>query len=96
MKIIKKIISVLIVSVMTMTVFSGCKKQEAGIPTLNWYLFFAEQNDLPLVQAELNKITEKNLGCRVNIVRIEEGDYNEKIKLGLAGGEAIDICHISS
>ena len=95
MKIIKKIISVLIVSVMTMTVFSGCKKQEAGIPTLNWYLFFAEQNDLPLVQAELNKITEKNLGCRVNIVRIEEGDYNEKIKLGLAGGEAIDICHMA-
>ena len=91
----KKIISILLASVLMTAALSGCGKKEASIPTLNWYLFFADQNDWPLVQEELNKITEKNLGCHVNIVRIEDGDYNEKIKLGLAGGEAIDICHMA-
>lgn len=98
MKKMKKAVALLLAAGM-LTGLAGCgtpkDKADGDIPTLNWYLFFKEQDDMEAVQAEVNRITEKEIGAHVNIVRIEEGDYNQKIQLGLAGGESIDICNMA-
>ena len=98
MKKMRKLVSLLL-AVGMLTGIAGCgeKKETAGgdMPTLNWALFFKEQDDLKAVEAEVNKIVEKQIGAHVNIIRIEEGNYNEKIQLGLAGGEDIDICNMA-
>ncbi len=98
MKKMRKLVSLLLAAGMLMGI-AGCgeKKETAGgdMPTLNWALFFKEQDDLKAVEAEVNKIVEKQIGAHVNIIRIEEGNYNEKIQLGLAGGEDIDICNMA-
>lgn len=79
--------------------FAGCSKEEdkanGDIPTLNWYLRYDEQNDQEEVTAKVNEIAEKEIGCKVNIKRIETGDYNQKLQLELFSGEAVDICHMS-
>lgn len=98
MKKMRKLVSLLLAAGM-LTGIAGCgeKKETAGgdMPTLNWALFFKAQDDLKAVEAEVNKIVEKQIGAHVNIIRIEEGNYNEKIQLGLAGGEDIDICNMA-
>lgn len=98
MKKMRKFVSLLLAAGMLAGI-AGCgeKKETAGgdMPTLNWALFFKEQDDLKAVEAEVNKIVEKQIGAHVNIIRIEEGNYNEKIQLGLAGGEDIDICNMA-
>ena len=98
MKKMRKLVSLLLAAGMLAGI-AGCgeKKETAGgdMPTLNWALFFKEQDDLKAVEAEVNKIVEKQIGAHVNIIRIEEGNYNEKIQLGLAGGEDIDICNMA-
>ena len=89
MKKMRKVTALLMAAAMLGS-FAGCgeKKESASgdVPTLNWALFFKDQTDLKEVEAEVNKITEKEIGARINIMRIEEGDYNQKIQLGLAGG----------
>ncbi len=98
MKKMRKVTALLMAAAMLGS-FAGCgeKKESASgdVPTLNWALFFKDQTDLKEVEAEVNKITEKEIGARINIMRIEEGDYNQKIQLGLAGGEDIDICNMA-
>lgn len=97
MKKMLRTVAFMLAAILTLGVFSGCGDRETGasMPTLNWYLFFNDQTDMDEVVAELNKITEKEIGCHVNIVRIEEGNYNEKIKLALAGNEQVDICSMA-
>ena len=79
MKKMRKLVSLLLAAGM-LTGIAGCgeKKETAGgdMPTLNWALFFKEQDDLKAVEAEVNKIVEKQIGAHVNIIRIEEGNYN--------------------
>lgn len=95
----KKALALALAFGMTAGILSGCvgtkDKASTDMPTLNWYLFFSQQDDMAAVQEAVNKITEKEIGARVNIQRIEEGNYNEKIQLGLAGGEDIDICNMA-
>lgn len=97
MKNFKKLTALALSLAISVGLVSSCgeKKVASQIPTLNWYLFFKEQADLELVEAEMNKITEREIGCHINIVRIEEGDYNEKIQLALAGGEQVDLCNMA-
>lgn len=79
--------------------FAGCSKGGDGangdVPTLNWYLRYDEQNDQAEVSAKVNEIVEKEIGCKVNIMRIESGDYNQKLQLALFSGEPVDICHMA-
>lgn len=78
---------------------TGCKNGEkeanGGIPTINWYLRYDEQDDQAEVTAKVNEIAEKEIGCHVNIERIEAGDYNQKLQLAIVSGEAVDICHMA-
>lgn len=99
MKKFSKIFTSAVLAASMLCGLAGCGEPKESvnndIPTLNWYLFFKEQDDMALVQEEVNKITEKHIGAHVNIVRIEEGDYNQKIQLALAGGEQVDICNMA-
>lgn len=76
---------------------AGCGGGEGSgsVPTLNWYLRYDEQADQDKINVEVNKLTEQEIGCRVNIKRIENGDYEQKISLALASGEDVDICHMA-
>ncbi|MDY3930059.1 MAG: ABC transporter substrate-binding protein [Clostridia bacterium] len=78
---------------------TGCKESKeqsnGDIPTLNWYLRYDEQDDQAEITAKINEITEKEIGCHVNIVRMESGDYNQKLQLALFSGEQVDICHMA-
>ena len=53
-----------------------------------------EQQDMDKVEAEINKITLRDLNMTVDIIQLGFGDYTEKTKLMLSGGEALDILPI--
>lgn len=92
-----KIAAVSMMAAAILAAASGCgsKGANGSMPTLNWYLRYEEQADQQLISDEVNKLTEAELGCRVNIKRIENGDYEQKISLALASGDSVDICHMA-
>ena len=53
-----------------------------------------EQPDMDKVEAEINKITLRDLNMTVDIIQLSFGDYADKLKLMLAGGDTLDILPI--
>ena len=98
----KKLLSIVCASTIALTALTGCgglkkteTKETSDIPTITWYLRFDEQKDQQEVFDKVNEIAEKNIGCHVDIKRMENSDYTQKLQLALAAGEQVDICHMA-
>lgn len=66
-------------------------KQELTEVTWAVILMQSAAPDLPLIEEELNKITEKEIGVHVNILGINAGDYMTQMNLMMSGSEDLDI-----
>ncbi len=90
----KKAIALLLTAILVLGV-AGCgeKKQTSGeVPTLTWYVQGDAQHDIASVMAEVNKISEKKIGAKLDLQFIDEASYSEKMKMMMAAGTEFDIC----
>ena len=87
----KKFLSVLLVAAMMLS-FAACSATSGSdeVPTLVWYLPGDYQEDIGAVLAEVNKITEKKIGAKIDIQFL--GSFNERMNMIMAGGEEFDLC----
>lgn len=58
---------------------------------LVWYIRFDDQADTALVNEKLNELTMAKIGCKVKIVNVPGGTYNDKLQVVLGGREECDI-----
>ena len=63
---------------------------------LSWYILSNSQPDDELVYGEANKYIKQKLNATVDFYPLNMGEYNDKIKVKLAGGEPVDIVFTSS
>ncbi len=65
--------------------------------TLSYYfVIFAPMTDGGLVADAMSKITMERINAKVKLVPMDWGAFNEKLKLSLAAGEAIDLMFTAS
>ena len=103
----KKFTKAILAGAMCASMLAGCgaqnsivqnsseKKSGDDLPTIVWWLRYDDQKDQAMVSKAVDEIAVKNIGCHVQIKRIESGDYSQKLALALAGQEDIDICHMA-
>ena len=67
--------------------------QAADLPpyTIQWAYIGDSYDDLPAVQAEINKILEPQFNCTVNIIPMSWGEFANQLTLTLSGGEQLDL-----
>ncbi|HEY5583166.1 MAG TPA: ABC transporter substrate-binding protein [Ruminiclostridium sp.] len=72
--------------------------QETTLPEvkLTWYVLSNSQPDDALVFAEANKYIKDKINATVEFYPLNQGEYNDKIKVKLAGQEPIDLVFTSS
>ncbi len=58
---------------------------------LLWYTRFDDQADTAKVNEALNKLTMEKINCKVKIVNIPGGSYNDKMQVILGGRENCDV-----
>jgi putative aldouronate transport system substrate-binding protein len=63
---------------------------------LTWYVLTNSQPDDALVYGEANKYLKEKLNATVEFFPLNMGEYNDKIKVKLAGGDPIDVVFTSS
>ena len=91
----KKVLALILALTLTVVCFAGCGKKtgnDGDIPTLVWYVPGDNQPGLPEVMEAANKIVEKEIGARIDMKFINQGDFDEKMRLKMAAGEAFDLC----
>ena len=88
----KKIMALVLALVLVCTVFSGCGKKNDGPVVLTWYVPGAMPADADLVEAEINKIIEPEIGAKVDFVYIDSGAYDEKLNMMMASRTEFDLC----
>lgn len=59
--------------------------------TMAYLIFSTSASDMQLVADEINKISEPEIGVRINIEAINIGDYATQVNLMLNSGESLDI-----
>lgn len=104
----RKLTSVLLVLVLALSgILAGCssesgegevKSTEYGdLPfvKLTWYVRPSAQADWDLVMTEMNKIVKEKINAEVEIVRVDGGAYDQKMRTVIAAGETFDICHMA-
>ena len=64
--------------------------------TMAYMIFNTSAPDMALVEEEINKISEKEIGVHVNIEPINVGDYVTQVNLMFSSGEPLDIVHAFS
>lgn len=80
---------------------SGCTKTKQTdndeLVEVTWYMMKANDNmsSQELVEKEVNKILEKEIGVRLKLKLIETGAWDEKMNMILTSGEDFDICMTS-
>ena len=67
-------------------------KEGEKTPVLKVFMPGPQQKDLKLVLDEVNKITEKKIGAKIDMSFIDDGAYTEKMNMKLATKEKFDIC----
>ena len=94
----KKVVSVLLLAVLLMSLFCGCKKETAGgdVPTITWYLPCDSQKDLPDVLEKANEILVSKVGAKLDLKLVDSGSYAEKMNMVIASNQAYDICFTSN
>ena len=76
----------------------GCGKKTAtddnGIVTIKWLVPGANQQGLPSVLEEINKITEKKIGARLDVQFIDDGVFQERMNANMAAGADYDLAWV--
>ena len=91
----KKVLALVLALTLIVVCFAGCGKKEANsgdVPTLIWYVPGDNQPGLPEVMEAANKIVEKEIGAKIDMKFINQGDFDEKMRLKMAAGEDFDLC----
>ena len=72
---------------------TGNATAAADLPpyTIQWAYIGDSYDDLPAVQAEINKILEPQFNCTVNIIPMSWGEFANQLTLMLSGGEQLDL-----
>ncbi len=97
MKFTKRILAILLAGIMLFSFVScGDSKEEGGVVTLKWLVPGEQQPDTPKVLEAINKITEKEIGVKLDLQYITTSSYNEKMKMNMASGGDFDICFTST
>ncbi|ULT58757.1 ABC transporter substrate-binding protein [Neobacillus drentensis] len=100
----KKALSFFLMLVMVVSVvLSGCSSKESSGAASGGdskdkpyeitmaYLYFTKIDDLPAVQAEINKITKKKINATVKLMPIEAAAWQQQSTLLLTGNEKVDL-----
>lgn len=61
-------------------------------PTLVWYNIGDKQSDIKSVMDEVNKLTEKKIGAKLDLQFIDTGAYTERMQLNMASSDTFDMC----
>ena len=87
-----KIISAGMAALMVTGALSACAPKD-DIPTITWYMPKPIDNmsSQQMVEDEVNKIFEKEVGARLKLVLIDEASYAEKMNVVINSGEEFDI-----
>lgn len=72
------------------------KNETEKFVELDWYFWGDPKPDDEKVLAEANKIIKDKINAKLNIIMIPYGNYNDKIKVMAAAGDAYDMCFTSS
>ncbi len=94
----KKLLLVFMAIVMVFS-FAACgngNNDPEEIVTLTWVVPGDEQPDMAAVLEEVNKITEKEIGVRLDIQIIAQSAYTQKMKMMMASGGDFDLCFTSN
>lgn len=92
---LKKIISTLLISALTIPCFAGCSSSKDDVPELTWYFGGAEQRDLALVNDKVNEIIKDKIGATVKFVQVDWSSYDQKLNMMISTGEEFDLCYTS-
>ncbi|MBP3361103.1 MAG: DUF3502 domain-containing protein [Clostridia bacterium] len=95
MKSIKKLIMTISAAAMLAAAVAGCgpAKEADEIPTLTWYMPKSIENmsSQQLVEDEVNKIFEKEVGARIKLNLIDNASWVEKMNVVINSGEEFDL-----
>lgn len=77
---------------------SSTSAKDTTLPEVKliWYVLSNSQPDDALVYAEANKYIKDKINATVDFYPLNQGEYNDKIKVKLAGQESIDLVFTSS
>lgn len=73
------------------TVADGANPEDLEPYTITWAYIGATYQDTDAVEAEMNKILEKEFNCKIDIVGFSWGEYVQKLNLMLSGEEPLDL-----
>lgn len=92
MKINFRIVSAVLAAITLSACLSACGGEE-GVPTVTWHLPKPIDNmsSQSLVEEEVNKTFEKEVGAKLKLVLIDEASYGEKMNVIINSGEEFDI-----
>ncbi len=91
-------ISLVLTIVMLCSVLSGCGKDntatEEGVPTIVWCMPGKAQADVGMVVEKANAIIEPEIGAKLELRFIDDGAYQEKIRMFMASNADFDMCFV--
>lgn len=93
----KKTVALLLSVAVIIGGLCGCNSKQTNsgeVPTLVWYTFEKQQDDLQMVIDEANKIIEPAIGAKLDLQIIDSGAYTEKMKMKMASREEFDLCFV--
>ena len=91
----KKALALALALTLIVVCFAGCGKKAANdgdVPTLIWYVPGDSQPGIAEVMDAANAIVEKEIGAKIDMKFINQGDFDEKMRLKMAAGEYFDLC----
>lgn len=102
MRMLKKFLSLIIVCVLLMSMFTACSGQEVKeeekkeLIRLTWYQIGEKQKDADRVLEKVNAYIGEKIGVELTIRYVGWGDYNEKMQAVINTGDQWDLCFTSS
>lgn len=95
----KKFISIVLVLVMalSMCIFTGCggDESEDGITTITWYIpGVLEGADVGDVMAKVNELLAERYQLKLDLICIDNKNYNSKLQVINAGQEEYDLFYV--
>ena len=103
----KKVLAILLASVMTCGLFSGCGQKNNAVTMedpntvpedtyeIQWYLMADAQNDVESVEAELNAYLKDKINATVNINCLPAAQYTSKLSTMIGAGEYFDLAFVA-
>lgn len=87
-----KVISLILASSVIASCLAACGDKDET-PTLIWYMPKSMDNmsSEQMVEDEVNKIFEQEVGAKIDLVLIDEASYGEKMNVVINSGEEFDI-----